>query len=125
MGCIGLREQKIEVLAATCMLQPGSEPKPLPSAGSEPKPLPFLDQLAGCSMVTIEPNKYTAEVHDRMPVILVEAKDFEQWEHGDYKDAVSRLKLAVRTCCGSGSVEAREQVVWEHDDATLIEPRQI
>jgi hypothetical protein len=26
------------------------------------------------------------EVHDRMPVIL-EAKDFEQWEHGDVMDA--------------------------------------
>jgi len=36
-------------------------------------------------MVITEPNKFVAEVHDRMPVIL-EAKDFEQWETGDAKD---------------------------------------
>jgi putative SOS response-associated peptidase YedK len=29
-------------------------------------------------MVITEPNKFVAEVHDRMPVIL-EAKDFEPW----------------------------------------------
>jgi putative SOS response-associated peptidase YedK len=34
-----------------------------------------------------------AEVHDRMPVIL-EAKDFEQWERGDAKDAAALLKPA-------------------------------
>jgi putative SOS response-associated peptidase YedK len=34
-----------------------------------------------------------AEVHDRMPVIL-EAKDFEQWGHGDTKDAAALLKPA-------------------------------
>jgi putative SOS response-associated peptidase YedK len=31
-------------------------------------------------MVITEPNKYVAEVHDRMPAILVEAKDFEKWD---------------------------------------------
>jgi hypothetical protein len=30
-------------------------------------------------------NEYAAEVHDRMPVILVEVKDLEQREHGDYR----------------------------------------
>jgi len=35
------------------------------------------------------PNKFAAEVHDRMPVVL-EAKDFEQWEIGDAKDAAAR-----------------------------------
>jgi putative SOS response-associated peptidase YedK len=30
-------------------------------------------------MVTSGPNKFVAEVHDRMPVIL-EAQDFERWE---------------------------------------------
>ena len=39
-------------------------------------------------MVITEPNKFVAEVHDRMPVIL-ETKDFEQWEHGDPKDAAA------------------------------------
>jgi putative SOS response-associated peptidase YedK len=37
-------------------------------------------------MVITEPNKVAAAIHDSMPVIL-EAKDFEQWEHGDTKDA--------------------------------------
>jgi putative SOS response-associated peptidase YedK len=40
-------------------------------------------------MVITEPNKYVAEVHDRMPAILVEAKDFEKWERSCSKDAVS------------------------------------
>jgi putative SOS response-associated peptidase YedK len=35
--------------------------------------------LLSCAMVITEPNKFAAEVHDRMPVIP-EAKDFEQWE---------------------------------------------
>jgi putative SOS response-associated peptidase YedK len=42
-------------------------------------------------MVITEPNKFVAEVHDRMPVIL-EAKDFEQWERGDPKDAAILMK---------------------------------
>jgi hypothetical protein len=37
-------------------------------------------------MVITEPNKFVAEVHDRLPVIL-EAKDFEHWGRGDVKDA--------------------------------------
>ena len=43
------------------------------------------EPLRSVSMVITEPNKFVAEVHDRMPVIL-EAKDFEQWETGDAKD---------------------------------------
>jgi putative SOS response-associated peptidase YedK len=38
--------------------------------------------LLSCTMVITEPNKFVAEVHDRMPVIL-EPKDFERWERGD------------------------------------------
>jgi putative SOS response-associated peptidase YedK len=36
-----------------------------------------------------------AEVPDRMPVIL-EAKDFEQWERGDVKDAAAPTKRSTR-----------------------------
>jgi putative SOS response-associated peptidase YedK len=39
------------------------------------------EYLQSCTMVITEPNKFVAEVNDRMPVIL-ESKDFEQWEHG-------------------------------------------
>jgi putative SOS response-associated peptidase YedK len=44
-------------------------------------------------MVITEPNKFVAEVHDRVLVIL-EAKDFEQWEQGDTKDAAALMKPA-------------------------------
>ena len=40
------------------------------------------EAIRSCTMVITEPNKLVAEVHDRMPVIL-EEKDFEQWERGD------------------------------------------
>jgi putative SOS response-associated peptidase YedK len=45
-------------------------------------------------MVITEPDKYVAEVHDRMPAILVGAKDFEKWGYSRSKDAVSLLKPA-------------------------------
>jgi putative SOS response-associated peptidase YedK len=51
------------------------------------------NSLLSCTMVITEPNKLAAEVHDRMPVIL-EAKDFEQWERGDAKDAAALMKPA-------------------------------
>jgi putative SOS response-associated peptidase YedK len=47
--------------------------------------------LLSCTMVITEPNRFVAEVHDRMPVIL-EAEDFEQWERGDVKDAAALIK---------------------------------
>jgi hypothetical protein len=47
-----------------------------------------------------------------MPVILVEAKDLEQWEHGDYEDAVSWL---AGEDVQMASVEVREEVAWERD----------
>src|SRR6202158_3316770 len=51
------------------------------------------ETLRSCCMVITEPNKFVAEVHDRMPVIL-EAKDFEQWEKGDAMDAANLMKPA-------------------------------
>jgi putative SOS response-associated peptidase YedK len=45
-------------------------------------------------MLITEPNKFVAETHDRMPVIL-EHKDFEQWERGDVKDASALMKPAA------------------------------
>jgi putative SOS response-associated peptidase YedK len=49
--------------------------------------------LLSCTMVITESNKLAAEIHDRMPVIL-EAKDLEQWECGDVKDAAALMKPA-------------------------------
>ncbi len=39
------------------------------------------DTLKSCTMIITEPNKFVAEVHDRMPVLLAE-KDFEPWLDG-------------------------------------------
>jgi putative SOS response-associated peptidase YedK len=36
------------------------------------------EKLKSCTMIVTEPNTFVAEVHDRMPVILVE-EDFEPW----------------------------------------------
>jgi hypothetical protein len=43
-----------------------------------------------------------------MPAIL-EAKDFEQWEHGDAKDAASLMKPAGEDTAEVAGVEARKQ----------------
>jgi putative SOS response-associated peptidase YedK len=54
---------------------------------------PSDDPIRSSAMLITEPNKFVAEVHDRMPVIL-EVKDFEQWERGDLKDATALMKPA-------------------------------
>ena len=36
------------------------------------------ETLKSCTMIITEPNKFVAEVHDRMPVLL-EEKDYEPW----------------------------------------------
>ena len=39
------------------------------------------ETLKSCTMIITEPNKFVAEVHDRMPVLLAE-KDYEPWLGG-------------------------------------------
>jgi putative SOS response-associated peptidase YedK len=39
------------------------------------------ETITSCAMIICEPNKFVAEVHDRMPVLLAE-KDFEPWLSG-------------------------------------------
>jgi putative SOS response-associated peptidase YedK len=46
----------------------------------------WLDKASGetlksCTMIITEPNRFVAEVHDRMPVLLAE-RDFEPWLSG-------------------------------------------
>jgi putative SOS response-associated peptidase YedK len=62
--------------------------------------------LLSCTMVITEPNKLAAEIHDRMPVIL-EAKDFERWEHGDTKDAAALMKPAGESVLQKWTVSKR------------------
>jgi putative SOS response-associated peptidase YedK len=72
--------------------------------------------------VITEPNKFVAEVHDRIPVIL-EAKDFEQWEQGDTKDAAALMKPAGEGVLRKWPVSKRvNSSRAPDDDAGLIEP---
>ena len=78
--------------------------------------------LKSCTMVITEPNKFVAEVHDRMPVIL-EAKDFEQWERGNAEDASALLKPAGEEVLQKWPMSKRVNSSRTSDeDATLIEP---
>jgi putative SOS response-associated peptidase YedK len=85
----------------------------------------WIDPAAGeplrtCSMVITEPNKLAAEVHDRMPVIL-EAKDFEQWERGDVKDAAALMKPADENVLQKWPVSKRvNSSRADGNDSTLI-----
>ena len=77
--------------------------------------------LRSCCMIITEPNTFVAEVHDRMPVIL-EAKDFEQWEMGDAKDAANLMKPAPENILQKWPVSKRvNSSRADGDDATLIE----
>jgi putative SOS response-associated peptidase YedK len=74
-----------------------------------------------CSMVTTGPNKFVGEIHDRMPVIL-EAKDLEQWERGNVKDAAALMKPADERVLQKWPVSMRvNSSRADGDDATLIE----
>jgi putative SOS response-associated peptidase YedK len=80
------------------------------------------EDLKSCTIVITEPNKLAAEFHDRMPVIL-EAKDFEQWERGDGKDASALMKPAAEDVLQKWPVSKRvNSSRADGDDATLIEP---
>jgi putative SOS response-associated peptidase YedK len=78
------------------------------------------EALRGCAMVITEPNKFVTEVHDRMPVIL-EPKNFEQWEKGDVKDASALMKPAAEDLLVKWPVSTRiNSSQADGDDATLI-----
>jgi putative SOS response-associated peptidase YedK len=79
------------------------------------------NNLLSCTMVITEPNKFVAEVHNRMPVIL-EAKDFEQWERGDAMDAAALMKSASEDVLQKWPVSKRvNSSRAPDDDPTLIE----
>jgi putative SOS response-associated peptidase YedK len=79
------------------------------------------EPLRSVSMVITGPNKFVAEVHDRMPVIL-EDKDFEEWESGDAKDAAALMKPAGEDVLQKWPVSKRvNSSRAPDDDATLID----
>jgi putative SOS response-associated peptidase YedK len=79
------------------------------------------EAVRSCSMIITEPNKFVAEVHDRMPFIL-EAKDFEQWERGDAKDAAALMRPACEDVLQKWTVSKRvNSSRAPDDDGTLID----
>ena len=79
------------------------------------------EAVRSCTMVITEPNKFVAEVHDRMPVIF-EATDLEQWERGDAKDAAALMKPAGEDLLRKWPVSKRvNSSRTPDDDATLID----
>lgn len=72
-------------------------------------------------MVITKPNTFVADIHDRMPVIL-EQKDFEQWEHSDTKDAAALMRPAADDILQRWPVSRRvNSSKAPADDPTLIE----
>jgi putative SOS response-associated peptidase YedK len=81
--------------------------------------------LLSCTMIIGPANKFVSQIHERMPVIL-EAKDFEQWEHGDVKDAAALMKPASEDVLQKWSVSKRvNSSRADGDDATLIEKTEL
>jgi putative SOS response-associated peptidase YedK len=82
---------------------------------------PEGELIRSCSMVIGEPSTFVSEVHDRTPVIL-EPKDFEQWERGDPEDAAALMKPAGEDLLQKWPVSQRmNSSKAEKDDATLID----
>jgi putative SOS response-associated peptidase YedK len=79
------------------------------------------ERIRSCSMVITDANKLAAEVHDRMPVIL-EPKDFQQWERGDVNDAATLMKPADDDLLQKRPVSMRvNRSRADGSDATLID----
>jgi putative SOS response-associated peptidase YedK len=72
-------------------------------------------------MLITAPNKLAATIHDRMPMIL-EAKNFERWEHGNAEDAAALMRPAADDVLQKWPVSKRvNSSRADGDDATLID----
>ena len=79
------------------------------------------ETLKSCTMLITEPNKFVAEVHDRMPVLLDE-KDYEPWLSG--KAGLELLKPAAENVLQKWPVSKRvNSSRAADDDATLVAQR--
>jgi putative SOS response-associated peptidase YedK len=77
------------------------------------------ETLKSCTMIITEPNKFVAEVHDRMPVLLAE-KDYEPWLSG--KAGLELLKPAAENVLQKWPVSKRVNTSRApDDDPTLID----
>jgi putative SOS response-associated peptidase YedK len=79
------------------------------------------ETVKSCTMLITAPNKFVAEVHDRMPVIL-EAKNFERWEHGSAEEAAALMKPAAEDVLQMWPVSKRvNSSKADGDDSTFID----
>ena len=77
--------------------------------------------LRSCAMVITDANKFVADIHHRMPVILG-SKDFDQWERGSVQDATALMKPASDDLLEMRPVSRRvNSSRADAGDATLIE----
>jgi putative SOS response-associated peptidase YedK len=77
------------------------------------------ETLRSCTMMITEPNKFVAEVHDRMPVLVAE-EGFEPWLSG--KAGLELLKPAPNDLTQKWPVSTRvNSSRASDDDPTLIE----
>ena len=77
------------------------------------------ETVNSCTMIITEPNKFVAEVHDRMPVLLAE-KDYEPWLSG--KAGLELLKAAPENVLQKWPVSKRVNSSRAPDDGpTLID----
>ena len=78
------------------------------------------EALKSCMMIITEPNKFVAEVHDRIPVLLAET-DFASWLDGSAGPEL--LKPAADDVLQRWLVSKRVNSSRAPDeDATLIDP---
>jgi len=77
------------------------------------------ETLKSCTTIITEPNKFVAEVHDRMPVLLGE-KDYEPWLNG--KAGLELLRPAAENALQKWPVSKRvNSSRAPDDDPTLID----
>ena len=76
--------------------------------------------LKSCTMIITEPNKFVAEVHDRMPVLLAE-KDYEPWLSG--KAGLEMLKPAAENALQKWPVTKRVNSSRAPDDNPTLSDR--
>jgi putative SOS response-associated peptidase YedK len=78
------------------------------------------ERITSCAMIIGEPNDFVAEVHDRMPVLLM-PEHFEHWLSGNM--GVDELSPAPNDYLQRWAVSTRvSSSKADNDDATLIEP---
>jgi putative SOS response-associated peptidase YedK len=76
------------------------------------------ERIKSCTMIISEPNEFVAEVHDRMPVLLM-PEQFEHWLSGEM--GVEELKPAPNDYLQRWPVSKRvNSSKADKDDPTLV-----